>query len=60
MKIAAIQHDVVWENPSANHENLAPMVTQVAEKGAELVVLSEMYSTGFSMPTQKIEYSFFP
>ena len=54
MKIAAIQHDVIWENPSANHENLTPMVTQAAEDGAELVVLSEMYSTGFSMASEKI------
>ena len=54
MKIAAIQHDVIWENPSANHENLAPMVTQAAKEGAELVVLSEMYSTGFSMASEKI------
>ena len=54
MKIAAIQHDVIWENPSANHENLTPMVAQAAEDGAELVVLSEMYSTGFSMASEKI------
>ena len=54
MKIAAIQHDVIWENPSANHENLTPMVPQAAEDGAELVVLSEMYSTGFSMASEKI------
>ena len=49
MKIAAIQHDVIWESPSANHERLTPMVAQAASGGAELVVLSEMYSTGFSM-----------
>ena len=49
MKIAAIQHDVIWENPSANHERLSPMVAQAASDGAELVVLSEMYSTGFSL-----------
>ena len=54
MKIAAIQHDVIWENPSANHEHLTPMVAQAAEDGAELVVLSEMYSTGFSMASKKI------
>ena len=46
MKIAAIQHDVIWESPSANHERLTPMVAQAASGGAELVVLSEMYSTG--------------
>ena len=54
MKIAAIQHDVIWENPSANHERLSPMVAQAASDGAELVVLSEMYSTGFSMASDKI------
>ena len=54
MKIAAIQHDVIWENPSANHERLTPMVAQAASDGAELVVLSEMYSTGFSMASDKI------
>jgi predicted amidohydrolase len=54
MKIAAIQHDVIWENPAANHEHLTPMVAQAAKDGAELVVLSEMYSTGFSMASKKI------
>ena len=54
MKIAAIQHDVVWESPSVNHEHLTPMVAQAAQDGADLVVLSEMYSTGFSMASEKI------
>ena len=54
MKVAAIQHDVIWESPSANHERLTPMVSQAASCGAELVVLSEMYSTGFSMSSDKI------
>ena len=54
MKVAAIQHDVIWESPSANHERLTPMVAQAASCGAELVVLSEMYSTGFSMSSDKI------
>jgi len=54
MKIAAIQHDVVWESPYVNHEHLTPMVAQAAQDGADLVVLSEMYSTGFSMASEKI------
>ena len=54
MRIAAIQHDLVWENPSANFHNLAPMISKASDSGANLVVLSEMYSTGFSMASEKI------
>ena len=51
MRVAAIQHDIVWEDPSANFERLAPMIAAAAAGGARLVVLTEMYSTGFSMNT---------
>ena len=51
MRVAAVQHDIVWENPSANFEQLTPWVAAAAAAGARLVVLTEMYSTGFSMNT---------
>ncbi|MCH2620335.1 MAG: carbon-nitrogen family hydrolase [Actinomycetota bacterium] len=54
MRIAAIQHDIVWENPSANYQNIAPMISKASDSGANLVLLSEMYSTGFSMASEKI------
>ncbi|MCY4192894.1 MAG: carbon-nitrogen family hydrolase [bacterium] len=54
MKVAAVQHDIVWESPEANFEHLAPKVAQAAAAGARLVVLAEMYSTGFSMATAKV------
>ncbi len=54
MKVAAIQHDIVWEDRDANFTRLAPMIADAAAAGARLVVLTEMYSTGFSMETQKI------
>lgn len=54
MKVAAVQHDIVWEDPDANFTRLAPMVADAAAEGARLVVLTEMYSTGFSMDTAKI------
>jgi predicted amidohydrolase len=53
MKIAAIQHDIVWEDPEANFARLAPRIGAAADAGARLVVLSEMYSTGFSMHTER-------
>ena len=51
MRIAAIQHDIVWEHAEANFERLAPWIAGAAGAGADLVVLTEMYSTGFSMNT---------
>ena len=49
MKVAAVQHDVVWEDRTANFERLAPQIAAAAGTGARLVVLTEMYSTGFSL-----------
>jgi len=54
MIVAGIQHDIVWEAPDANFERLAPMIAKAAAAGARLVVLSEMFSTGFSMKTERI------
>lgn len=58
MKVAAVQHDIVWEDREANFDRLAPMIAAAArrgeEDGARLVVLSEMFSTGFSMSTDLI------
>ena len=54
MKVAAVQHDIVWEDRDANFERLGPMVAAAAEQGARLVVLSEMFSTGFSMETDLV------
>ena len=47
MRIAAVQHDTVWNDRDANFERLAPMVTAAATGGARLVLLTEMFSTGF-------------
>ena len=49
MKIAAVQHDIVWEDREANFARLAPLVAGAAGLGARLVLLTETFSTGFSM-----------
>lgn len=54
MKVAAVQHDIVWEDPPANFARLAPMIEHAASDGARLVVLTEMCTTGFSMDTDRI------
>ena len=54
MKVAAIQHDVVWEDPAATCEHVEPLIAYAADQGARLAVLTEMYATGFSMATERI------
>ncbi|WP_116452110.1 nitrilase-related carbon-nitrogen hydrolase [Blastococcus litoris] len=49
MRIAAVQHDIVWEDRDANFARLAPQVGRAVGAGAELVLLTETFSTGFSM-----------
>jgi predicted amidohydrolase len=58
MKVALVQHDVVWEDAEANHARLAPMIANAARDGAELIVLTEMFATGFSIATERIAEPF--
>jgi predicted amidohydrolase len=52
--VAAVQHDIAWEDPEANFARLAPMLEQAEAAGARLALLSEMYATGFSMAADRI------
>ncbi len=54
MRVAAIQHDISWEDPAGSFEIVKPMIAEAVEEGAELVVLTEMFSTGFSMNASQI------
>ncbi len=49
VKVAAIQHDIAWLDRETNFARIEPMVREAASSGARLVVLSEMFSTGFAM-----------
>jgi predicted amidohydrolase len=51
MRIAAVQHDIVWNDRAANFARLAPMIAGAVGCGAELVLLTETFSTGFSVDT---------
>jgi predicted amidohydrolase len=51
MKIAALQMDIAWHDRAANHEKARRMAIEAKEAGADVVVLPEMFSTGFSMDT---------
>lgn len=53
LRVAAVQHDIVWEDPETNFQKLRPQITEAANEGGQLVVLSEMFSTGFTMNSAK-------
>ena len=48
LRIAAVQHDIVWNDRDANFEHLEPMIAGAAGSGAQLVLLTETFSTGFA------------
>jgi predicted amidohydrolase len=54
VKIAAVQHDIVWEDAAATIVRLRPQVEAAAAAGARLVVLSEMFSVGFTMRPERV------
>ncbi|MEX0706066.1 MAG: nitrilase-related carbon-nitrogen hydrolase, partial [Nitriliruptoraceae bacterium] len=49
MRIGLLQHDIVWEDRDATLAHLTPSVARAAAAGVELLVLTEMFATGFSM-----------
>ena len=49
LRVAAIQHDTVWNDPAANFAHLAPMIAGAVAQGAGLVMLTETFSTGFGV-----------
>ncbi|MCW2525248.1 MAG: carbon-nitrogen family hydrolase [Pseudonocardiales bacterium] len=54
MKFAAIQHDIVWEDGPATQAHVEPLITQAVAAGARLIVLTEMFATGFSMDPDRV------
>ena len=54
LRVAAVQHDIVWHDRDANFERLAPIIAGAAAGGAGLVLLTETFSTGFSFDTPGI------
>lgn len=53
LNITLIQPDIVWENKEANLKQYESFIENIREK-KEVVVLPEMFSTGFSMQPEKL------
>lgn len=54
MKVAGIQMELAWENPKENFRRVRTLAEKASEEGARLVVLPEMFATGFSMNAELI------
>jgi len=54
MRIAALQHDIVWEDAAATCARLVPMIAEAVAEGAGLIVLTEMFGPGFSLAADRI------
>jgi predicted amidohydrolase len=54
VKVAAVQHDIVWEDADGTRQRVRPLIARAADEGARIIVLSEMFATGFSMNPQKV------
>ena len=53
MNVFAVQLDSVWENPRANFEKVARLLAASPPAAGSLIVLPEMFSTGFSLDLAK-------
>lgn len=49
MKIALVQHDIVWCDRDANFARLGFFISEAAANDTDLVLLSETFSTGFAV-----------
>lgn len=54
MKIALIQSSLFWENPIANRNYFEEKINAINEK-VDLIVLPEMFTTGFTMNPSAVE-----
>ena len=58
MNIVALQIDIAWEDKAANFLMVRRLLTEVAPERDSLVVLPEMFATGFTMNTATMAESY--
>jgi len=51
LNIALFQYDIAWENPSVNREKIQTFIEGLSSE-TDLVILPEMFTTGFSLKPQ--------
>ena len=55
MKVALIQTSLIWENPGANRAHFSNLI-HTLDGETDLIVLPEMFTTGFTMNPERIPY----
>src|SRR5688572_6858844 len=53
MRVIVVQFDIAWEDRAANHARVAAMLERQPPPRGSLVVLPEMFASGFSMNVAK-------
>jgi predicted amidohydrolase len=53
MQIMAVQLDIAWEDKPANHNRVRALLDRAAIQPGALIVLPEMFDTGFSMNIER-------
>ncbi|MDX1666315.1 MAG: amidohydrolase [Saprospiraceae bacterium] len=56
LRISLVQSDLIWQDPEANRERLGEKAGKLGGK-TDLIVLPEMFTTGFSMQTKELAES---
>jgi predicted amidohydrolase len=54
MKLYCVQHDITWENKPANFARVEALLNAAQPEAGSLVLLPEMFATGFSMNASAI------
>ena len=51
LQVIALQMNLSWQNPEANKDKIIRMLSQY-EKHADIILLPEMFTTGFTMDVE--------
>jgi len=54
MRVVGVQHRIEWHDPDATMARVQPQIGYAVAAGGDLVCLTEMFSTGFSMDTDTV------
>jgi len=53
MRAHLVQFDIAWEDKNANYERVRSLVASASIQPGEMIVLPEMFDTGFSLKVEK-------
>ncbi|MGO3004495.1 MAG: nitrilase-related carbon-nitrogen hydrolase, partial [Halomonas sp.] len=54
LRTSLVQCDLRWEDPQANHAHLEQLLGELDSRDTDLIVLPEMFATGFTMNSREM------